>query len=429
MNKLSIKQVLSVGILCISCISSVLAAPTASDYAQLPKALADSAPPLVMLALSNDHSLYYKAFTDYHDYDGVEGLQIPKETTYDNDREYFGYFDSNLCYTYAVSVFEPVDEANNHLCASAEWSGNFLNWATMTRMDVLRKVLFGGFRSTEAAAFTVLERSHLPSDAHSFAKVYLPSDATIFKGVVDTSLGLSANEGITICNTTLHDFNEYSQETNNPPLMRVVKGNYSLWASGPRYQCLFKGDGKPDFGGGSKLVKAWGDFPAGTTKQVDQKKDKNGNPIEKKGFGYLDVPKRSEKVSDLIVRVKTCEKNKSTVLQGECGQYESDAGSTYLRPEGILQANMDTVHWGLLTGTYNKNKSGGVLRKNTDSIEDEINQQDGTFVGEDGIIATINKLRIVDWYFGDKKQQAYISSCKQQTPLNFDAGNPAKNGN
>jgi len=40
----------------------------------------------------------------------------------------------------------------------------------MSRMDALRKVLYGGYRSTDEASLTVLERAYIPQDAHSWAR-------------------------------------------------------------------------------------------------------------------------------------------------------------------------------------------------------------------------------------------------------------------
>ena len=47
----------------------------------------------------------------------------------------------------------------------------------MTRMDLLRKTLYGGYRSTDTVGDnyeTVLERHFLPVDVHAFVKVYSP---------------------------------------------------------------------------------------------------------------------------------------------------------------------------------------------------------------------------------------------------------------
>ena len=56
----------------------------------------------------------------------------------------------------------PVGNAtgtNRHYCDGTlgdAWSGNFLNWATMTRIDIVRKILYGGRREVDVAGRTVL---------------------------------------------------------------------------------------------------------------------------------------------------------------------------------------------------------------------------------------------------------------------------------
>src|SRR5690606_19001631 len=44
-------------------------APSVTDYDAVPPLLAESATPMVMLAMSNDHQLFYKAYTDFDDLD------------------------------------------------------------------------------------------------------------------------------------------------------------------------------------------------------------------------------------------------------------------------------------------------------------------------------------------------------------------------
>ena len=51
------------------------------------------------------------------------------------------------------------------------------------------------------------------------------------------------------------------------------------------------------------------------------------------------------------------------------------------KPIGLLQdfGENESMYFGLLSGSYAKNTSGGVLRRNIGSIRDEINQTNGTF--------------------------------------------------
>ena len=124
--------------------------------------------PRILFAMSNDHALYYKAYTDWNDLDG----NGTTDTTYLPTFSYYGYFDPAKCYAYESGRFVPKGVTDASFYCERAWSGNFLNWATMSRMDIVRKVLYGGYRSTDTATETVLERAFIPTDAHSFAKYY-----------------------------------------------------------------------------------------------------------------------------------------------------------------------------------------------------------------------------------------------------------------
>ncbi|HRH76672.1 MAG TPA: hypothetical protein PK129_04915, partial [Cellvibrionaceae bacterium] len=122
--------------------------PVVSDYDAVPPLLAESAKPMVMLAVSKDHQLFYKAFTDFDDLD-ADGVV---DTTYKNSFEYAGYFDSYKCYQYdnTLKYFVPMNVTADKYCSGTNlWSGNFLNWATMSRVDEVRKVLYGGLRAID----------------------------------------------------------------------------------------------------------------------------------------------------------------------------------------------------------------------------------------------------------------------------------------
>src|SRR5712671_4501793 len=159
--------------------AALLVALIGSNASAAPLAIADvpvflnatNAEPLVMLALSNDEQLYHKAYTDFDDVDGDNAI----DTTYKDTINYYGYFDSAKCYSYSGALdsgsFGPTAAAggtNGHTCngvsGGGRWSGNFLNWASMSRMDALRKVLYGGYRSTDTATAATLERAYIPSD-------------------------------------------------------------------------------------------------------------------------------------------------------------------------------------------------------------------------------------------------------------------------
>jgi len=113
------------------------------DIAQEPLYTKQSQPPLMMMVMSRDEQLFNKAYSDYSDIGGGPGGEPDGilDTTYLDAFEYGGYFDSKLCYAYASGVFKAsatAGGANGHSCSSA-WSGNFLNWVTMSRLDVMHE--------------------------------------------------------------------------------------------------------------------------------------------------------------------------------------------------------------------------------------------------------------------------------------------------
>lgn len=86
-----------------------------------------------------------------------------KGATYDSANTYLGYFDPNKCYLYKYRAdekerhFYPASMAASRTC-SGQWSGNYMNWATMQTIDPFRWALTGGYRSTDTATETILEK-------------------------------------------------------------------------------------------------------------------------------------------------------------------------------------------------------------------------------------------------------------------------------
>lgn len=357
---------------------AVVSSDTLAQFTSYPVISTTSATPLVMLDASNDNQLYFKAYNEYTDLDG-DGVP---ETTYKHSVDYFGYFDKGLCYTYssANARFEPSATTSDKYCNGSTWSGNFLNWATMTRMDEVRRILFGGRRSTDTGSDTVLERVYLPNDAHSFAKYYNGSDINKLTPFSPPTTNTGANQiknGITICNTTVNNSNAVSQNVTDPPLMRVAQGNYSLWAVNERWQCRWSGEKSPSNSNdpATSGIYAYSSNPTKGTNSLS--------------YGGVD--------GDFIVRVKVCV---SGYLESNCSKYPS---ANY-KPTGLLQkyGEKGQIYFGLMSGTYNKNKSGSALVKNVSTMSDEINvATNGTFTSTRGIINAWNTYRIVNYNHSD----------------------------
>jgi type IV pilus assembly protein PilY1 len=142
-------------------------AASMNDYCAYPNFISQPVPPLVMFEAGRDHKFYYEAFNDATDIDEDGMIDL----TYKHSIDYYGYFDHHKCYTYSSGEFDPVSKTSTKFCSAGQWSGNILNWMTMSRMDVLKKVLYGGHRSSDSNV-TVLERVFIPEDAHSWGKEF-----------------------------------------------------------------------------------------------------------------------------------------------------------------------------------------------------------------------------------------------------------------
>jgi Tfp pilus tip-associated adhesin PilY1 len=131
---------------------------------------------------------------------------------YDNAVDYYGYFDTGKCYTYASNKFSPSGNATSHQCGGTAWSGNFLNWSTMMSVDTFRKIFTGGNRSTDtggASPLTVLlgarqtlsvGNSWYPvKRINSSASQYIPSAA--LGGDTDVYIVRHAN-GFSLCSVS-----------------------------------------------------------------------------------------------------------------------------------------------------------------------------------------------------------------------------------
>ncbi len=158
-----------------------LAAPLAqvqaqtSALSQTPLFVSQSQPPLNMLVMGRDHKLYYEAYNDASDLDGDNVIDVG----YKPDQiDYYGYFNNNACYSYEGGVFKiaaaAIGSRKKKCAGNTYWSGDYLNYVGTSRMDAIRRVLYGGMRVEDTASRTVLQASYIPRDAHSWGKAYDP---------------------------------------------------------------------------------------------------------------------------------------------------------------------------------------------------------------------------------------------------------------
>lgn len=461
-----------------------------ASISQVPLFLTNPVPPFAILNMSRSHQLFFKAYTDYSD---LNGDGVP-ELTYTHSIDYYGYFDPDKCYVYSTTDtrFVPSYETTDKYCTTtdASWSGNFLNWVTMSRMDIVRKLLYGGKRVVDTASLTVLERALLPNDAHSWAKYYNGDDikkltpfdpltgesyssvASVTSVTLPTSFpdkggrakfikfdvannsdfapgdqvlavpvaspddymigGVSAPEiggvtdvieirvekgiasvsgsgtynawklvnlsstGISFCNTTYADSGD-SQTVTAPPLIRTVAGNFALWSANEATQCLWydeRNNKQSGFDGGFRTNGNRASFSG--LKASAENPDK-----EEHGLGKIEY----------VVQVEAC----VTGLIGseDCKKYPN---GNY-KPTGLLQefGDEDQIYFGLFTGSYNNNISGGVLRKNISAFSNEVNvDTNGTFTSVDGIVATLDKIQMYGYRYGTGDHYGVGDNCSYQ---------------
>lgn len=344
--------------------------------------------PMMMLTASKDHTLFSPIYTDYEDIDG-DGVD---DTTFKPTFRYYGYFDAGKCYTYNAAWgssrgrFEPAlavqAEAGTGRLACPRgqgyWSGNFLNWATMTRLDVVRKTLYGGFRREDTTSDTTLEMALLSQDAHSFVKYYSGTDVADYTPFDFTTDLQSA--GITICNRSS---NRFTPAATDFPMMRVVRGNYSLWATTPGTVCNWRKD-QSDFAFGEKVRAFYAKYGPSQGQALDLTAHRTDLPADD-----VDGLRASSAGPDFAVRVQAC---KAGMTDGErCQAYVSSSStgtsSVVYKPIGLLQEFGSTMvadrasraEFGLITGSFDSNLRGGALRKNIGSVNDEVDPDTGRF--------------------------------------------------
>jgi len=318
-----------------------------------------SASPLAMLVMGRDHKLYYEAYNDASDLNNDGIIDVG----YQPAIEYFGYFDSHLCYQYSSNVFSPSGKTDDKKCngSKSEWSGDFLNYVTTARIDALRKVLYGGFRSVDTNNKTILQRTHIPQDAHAWGKAYDPQKDNHYS-ITDYTPLPEPNDG------KRHLFANVSLSYDGQPLMRVLNNTqYNVWD--------------------------W----------VSIERPVAGNDCL---YGGNSCATGSSTISNYSVNIEVCLSDESK--RSESSNCQKYSNGNY-KPTGLLQqyGENDSIMFGLFTGSYQNNLQGGVLRKNISSLTDEVNSGNGTFKATVGIIKTIDKLRTYGFNYNTYPEFTY----------------------
>ena len=145
-----------------------------SDYTAYPPFLVTSIKPNVLFILDNSGSMNEFA---YHEVEGWRCAGYRVWMGYIPGKKYYGYFNPDKRYKYVnvhhyfYEVGDTVDDpstpdiheraaclASN--CSDRSFSGNWLNWWTMRRFDVAKKVLTGGKLANDATEHVLIGTPH-----------------------------------------------------------------------------------------------------------------------------------------------------------------------------------------------------------------------------------------------------------------------------
>lgn len=377
--------------------------PTMGDYCVQPPFLSGYVPPQVLFTMGKDHKYYLPAYNDSSDIDNDGFI----ETTYKHSFDYYGYFDSHKCYTGTTGnsgLFTPFGITSNKYCETAaagtctnnagavidcsgKFSGNFLNWATMSRSDITKMVIYGGYRTSDnnGTNYAELSGEFIPQDGHIWGKEYCGTDAAkLFPGGASCAPSDANPKRALFC---VNGTGSISQLKILPDVTAVggvsVSGGLRAWhwinVNGNADICS---DNKIDLDGNGSASNATltgltkynvtvrvcdpasgynyvGDWEKKHCKNYStaSPQDPNG-PWRPVGLMqvYGETPNSTKVCSKDMATA--CTNNNDCTGNGEC----------------LNAANM---FFGLIMGTYQNPKSGGVLRKAIYSINEETNQTNG----------------------------------------------------
>jgi len=121
---------------------------------------------------------------------------------YSASASYLGYFDNAKCYDYdkTNNYFYPAGASGAKGC-TGHWSGNMLNWASMTSLDEFRQALTGGYRVIDTTSNTVLQRSRVTGQgsASNFPTKHIGKTANVLPSTVIGDATFGAASDVYIC--------------------------------------------------------------------------------------------------------------------------------------------------------------------------------------------------------------------------------------
>ncbi|MDR1039283.1 MAG: hypothetical protein LBR80_03795 [Deltaproteobacteria bacterium] len=402
--------------------------PDKLNYQTSPIMSAGKTVPRVLLVLSKDHKLFQQAYNELTDMDADGKI----DTGFNPSALYYGYFDSKSCYAYSgtpayaasntgyfyrsgpakedqsqatldsnrpqavkdagikaaraahYATGETIGICNDpHTSQSGLYSGNWLNYVTATRMDVIRRILYGGYRMTDEnfkngkSGRTVLQSSMVPRDGHVWGTDVVADNRWATETAMTKYYDISKYTPFPKPSSgAAHFFARTRNNTNATPfpvveyILNAVKGtfktNINVSGTGGRYY---------DW--------VYNDAPNPSSANLQ-------NP--------------SGVIKTFTVHVEVCTQGNTAEGEG-CRSYPNGN----LKPVGLLQQNGENAQmlFGLLTGSYtyssaanaesttgaNTRRKGGVVRNHITDLSQALDLETGLFK-TGGIIRNIDSLTI-----------------------------------
>ncbi|NWF51899.1 MAG: hypothetical protein HXY47_02335 [Nitrospirae bacterium] len=114
--------------------------PSITDYTSYPPFVSEAVPPNVLIILDNSADMYEFAYKA----SDTGSLVTSPDISYSPSNDYYGYFDTNSMYKYQEDGGYFEVDTSKRINRTSFWSGNFLNWLAMRKIDIVRKTLIGG---------------------------------------------------------------------------------------------------------------------------------------------------------------------------------------------------------------------------------------------------------------------------------------------
>ncbi|MDR2340085.1 MAG: hypothetical protein LBF40_08135 [Deltaproteobacteria bacterium] len=394
-----------------------------ANYQTSPVLAAGRTIPRVLLVISKDMKMFQQAYNELTDMD--EDGRV--DTGFNPAVIYYGYFDPKSCYKYSsttintnisenpanyfIRVGDTIEDSPQatldaqkksagvadyvkaaravhyktgdkigicqapHTSSTGNFSGNWLNFATATRMDVLRKILYGGYRSVDTvkkgntAGQTILESTFMPKDANTFGTDVLADN----RWSAETPL------------TNYYDISKYT------PFPKPA-ANTAHWFARTR-SGIVESSSKPPFPVLQYILNGTTNYfdsyikPTGGGRYYDWVLNDGLNPSSQ----HLTTTGQGM-IKSYNVKVLVCDPANYAESEN-CRTYPSGD----FKPVGLLQTNGESgqMYFGLMTGSFNDTtfRKGGVMRTHINDLTGAVDPQTGQ-VKSGGLIYAIDTLRI-----------------------------------